>query len=360
MIDEPNAVAPNAVAPHPATANPAAGRDAPPLVEVSDLRVEVRTPGSRLTILHGLDFSLEAGKVLCVLGESGSGKSMTMRALMRLVPASATISGRVRIDGIDVLALRERELARIRGALVAMIFQEPATALDPTFTIGHQIAETVRAHEGASWERARRRALDLLELVQVPSAARRLQAYPHELSGGLRQRAMIALALSCRPKVLIADEPTTALDATVQIQVLLLLRELQRELGMATLFVTHDVGVACEIADEVAVMYAGRIVEHGTTEEVLARPRHPYARGLLRSVVTSELVGSRLEPIPGSPPDLAALPPGCSFAPRCAHAEALCAAAMPPILPATPSHLVRCARTGELDRPVSRAEEVVR
>jgi len=332
---------------------------ASPIVEVSDLRVVVRGADGPVTILNGIDFTLDAGKVLCVLGESGSGKSMTMRALMRLVPPSATISGRIVIDGVDVLALRERELARIRGSLVAMIFQEPATALDPTFTIGHQIAETVRAHEGATWEAARRRALDLLELVQVPSAARRLQAYPHELSGGLRQRAMIALALSCRPKVLIADEPTTALDATVQIQVLLLLRELQRELGMATLFVTHDVGVACEIADEVAVMYAGRIVERGTTEEVLGRPGHPYARGLLRSVVTSELVGTRLEPIKGSPPDLSALPPGCSFAPRCAHAIEPCTAAMPPLAPISPTHLVRCMRSGELDPVAARAEETV-
>ncbi|MGP9818582.1 ABC transporter ATP-binding protein [Salinarimonas sp. NSM] len=330
---------------------------ASPIVEVSDLRVVVRGSDGPVTILDGIDFTLDAGKVLCVLGESGSGKSMTMRALMRLVPRSATITGRVVIDGVDVLALRERELARIRGSLVAMIFQEPATALDPTFTIGHQIAETVRAHEGVSWEAARRRALDLLELVQVPSAARRLQAYPHELSGGLRQRAMIALALSCRPKVLIADEPTTALDATVQIQVLLLLRELQRELGMATLFVTHDVGVACEIADEVAVMYAGRIVEHGETEQVLSRPGHPYASGLLRSVVTSELVGTRLEPIKGSPPDLSALPPGCSFAPRCRHAIEPCTAAMPPLAPVSPNHLVRCARGGALDPVAAPVQE---
>ncbi|MCG6122616.1 MAG: ABC transporter ATP-binding protein [Microvirga sp.] len=330
-----------------------------PLVQVSDLRVEVRNADSRTTILHGVDFTLEAGKVLCVLGESGSGKSMTMRALMRLVPRSATIRGKVVIDGVDILALRERELPRIRGSLVSMIFQEPATALDPTFTIGRQIAETVRAHENVSWETARRRALDLLELVQVPSAARRLEAYPHELSGGLRQRAMIALALSCRPKVLIADEPTTALDATVQIQVLLLLRDLQRELGMATLFVTHDVGVACEIADEVAVMYAGRFVEHGSTEDVLSGPGHPYARGLLRSVVTSELVGTRLEAIKGSPPDLSALPPGCSFAPRCGYALPRCAAGMPELAPVSPTHLVRCARADELEPFSVRAEETV-
>jgi len=333
--------------------------DKTPLIQVSDLMVEVKNAENRVTILNGIDFTLDTGKVLCILGESGSGKSMTMRALMRLVPRSATINGRIVIDGIDILAMRERDLPRIRGSLVSMIFQEPATALDPTFTIGRQIAETVRAHEGTSWDTARRRALELLELVQVPSAARRLDAYPHELSGGLRQRAMIALALSCRPKVLIADEPTTALDATVQIQVLLLLRELQLELGMATLFVTHDVGVACEVADEVAVMYAGRVVEHGTTEDVLSRPGHPYARGLLRSVVTSELVGTRLEAIRGAPPDLSALPPGCSFAPRCGDATPACTAAMPALLPTSPTHLVRCARAAELEPFAVRAEETV-
>ena len=222
-------------------------------------------------MLNGVSFSLEAGEVLCILGESGSGKTVTVRSLMRLLPPSARVGGRIRLAGRHPGA-QPRQLPTIRGALVSMIFQEPMTAFDPVFTIGHQIAETVRVHEGISRADARKRALNLLEMVQIPSAGQRLKAYPHEMSGGMRQRAMIALALSCRPKLLLADEPTTALDATVQIQVLLLLRELQQELGMAIIFVTHDVGVACEIADRMAVMYAGRFVESGPVDAVWSAP----------------------------------------------------------------------------------------
>jgi peptide/nickel transport system ATP-binding protein len=303
-----------------------------------------------VTLLNGVSFALAPGEVLCLVGESGSGKSVTMRSLLRLLPPAARIGGRIRIGGIDVLALPPRELLGIRGSLVSMIFQEPATALDPTFTIGQQIAENVCVHEHVSRTAARRRALDLLELVQIPSATRRLDAYPHELSGGLRQRAMIALALSCRPKLLLADEPTTALDATVQIQVLLLLRQLQRELGMAIIFVTHDVGVACEIADRVAVMYAGRLVETGPIGEVFAAPAHPYTTGLLHSVVQSQARGSMLEPIEGAPPDLAALPPGCSFAPRCRHVRAGCEERMPDLLPISPTRAARCLLATPLPR----------
>jgi peptide/nickel transport system ATP-binding protein len=210
-----------------------------------------------------------------------------------------------------------------------MIFQEPMTALDPVFTVGRQIAETVVCHEGTSYRAADKRALELLELVQVPSAKRRLSAYPHELSGGLRQRMMIAMALACRPKVLLADEPTTALDATVQIQILLLLRELQKELGMAMIVVTHDLGVACETADRVAVMYAGRFVETGPVNGLMEAPRHPYTLGLMNSTVHGQPRGVRLRTIEGAPPDLASLPPGCSFGPRCRYAFDLCGAAMP-------------------------------
>jgi peptide/nickel transport system ATP-binding protein len=295
-----------------------------------------------LPVLQGVSFTLREGEVLCLLGESGSGKTVTVRSLMRLLPPSARISGTIRIGGLDILSLKPRQLRQVRGGLISMIFQEPATALDPTFTIGHQIAETIRVHETVSREAARKRALELLELVQVPSAARRLDAYPHELSGGLRQRAMIALALSSRPKLLIADEPTTALDATVQIQVLLLLRELQRELGMATIFVTHDVGVACEIADRVGVMYSGRFVETGTIGEVLAAPAHPYTGGLLHAVVNSEARGTRLTPIPGAPPDLANLPPGCSFAPRCPRVQAACSIRVPDLVEVSAGHMSRC------------------
>jgi peptide/nickel transport system ATP-binding protein len=280
--------------------------------------------------------------VLCLLGESGSGKSVTMRALMRLFPPTAQISGRVSIDGLDVLALADNQMRQVRGSIVSMIFQEPMTAFDPVFTIGDQIAETIVYHDGVSFGAARKRALELLELVQVPSPTRRLVNYPHELSGGLRQRAMIALALACRPKLLLADEPTTALDATVQIQILLLLRELQRELGMATIFVTHDLGVACEIADRVAVMYAGRFVETGTVTDIMDHPRHPYTQGLLRSTVHGGMRGEALDPIPGSPPDLVDLPPGCSFAPRCNVAREACLVGLPEFYPTSAGQAARC------------------
>jgi peptide/nickel transport system ATP-binding protein len=308
------------------TAAPAA-----PLVDVKDLSVRFVNRDMNVPVVNGVSFSLSQGEVLCLLGESGSGKSVTMRALMRLLPDSAQLAGQVSVGGVDILNLPRKKLPDIRGSLISMIFQEPLTALDPVFTIGQQIAEAVRRHDHVSHRDATRRALELLELVQIPSAARRLAAYPHELSGGLRQRAMIALALSCRPKLLLADEPTTALDATVQIQVLLLMRELQRELGMATIFVTHDLGVACEVADQVAVMYAGRFVETGSIEDIMDHPSHPYTQGLLSSTVHGGDRGQDLVPIAGAPPDLAALPPGCCFAPRCHMRQPACDAAVPPL-----------------------------
>jgi peptide/nickel transport system ATP-binding protein len=313
-----------------------------PLVEVDDLAVRFTSHDLDISVVNGVSFALDRGQVLCLLGESGSGKSVTMRALMRLFPETARLSGRISIDGIDVLSLRDEQMRAVRGSLVSMIFQEPMTAFDPVFTIGTQIAETIVYHDGVSFGDANKRALELLELVQVPSPKRRLAAYPHELSGGLRQRAMIALALACRPKLLLADEPTTALDATVQIQVLLLLRELQRELGMATIFVTHDLGVACEVADRIAVMYAGRFVETGAVADVIDRPRHPYTQGLLRSTVHGGMRGEPLDSIPGSPPDLADLPPGCSFAPRCAAAREICLGDMPTLFPLSAGQTARC------------------
>lgn len=312
-----------------------------PLITVEDLSVRFVTRDMNVPVVNGVSFSLKQGEVLCLLGESGSGKSVTMRSLMRLLPPSAQLGGKVIVDGVDVLNLPRKRLSTIRGSLISMIFQEPLTALDPVYTIGQQISETVREHDGISQADAMRRALELLELVQVPSAARRLAAYPHELSGGLRQRAMIALALSCRPKLLLADEPTTALDATVQIQVLLLLRELQRELGMATIFVTHDLGVACEVADQVAVMYAGRFVETGSIEDIMDRPAHPYTQGLLNSTVSESNRDQDLASIPGAPPDLTALPPGCCFAPRCARYSHACDQRMPDLL-GSAGHQSRC------------------
>jgi peptide/nickel transport system ATP-binding protein len=241
-----------------------------------------------------------------------------------------------------VLALTEEGLSAFRGQTVSMIFQEPALALDPVYTIGDQIAESVMRHEGKSQSAARARALEMLEVVRIPSAKRRLDSYPHEMSGGMRQRAMIALALACKPKILLADEPTTALDATVQIQILLLLRELQREFGMSVIFVTHDIGVAIEICDRVAVMYAGQIVEQGTLREVVRSPAHPYARGLLASTIHGAKRGQRLETIPGTPPSLDHAPRNCSFAPRCAQAEPRCSEALPPAVRMAEGRMARC------------------
>ena len=313
-----------------------------PVVEIRDLRV--RFHGERqVYAVNGVDLAMRPGEVLGLLGESGSGKSVTLRALLRMLPPRrSSVAGSIRIAGEDVLAMDDAALERLRGGVAAMIFQEPMLALDPVFTIGHQIAETVVRHRGVSWAQARARALEMLDSVRIPSARRRLDAYPHELSGGMRQRAMIALALSCGPKLLLADEPTTALDSTVQIQILLLLRELQRAFAMAVIFVTHDVGVAVEISDRVAVMYGGRIVETGTLHEVVREPAHPYTRGLLASTVVGARRGQRLEAISGTPPRLDAPPQGCSFAPRCGFAEARCVERLPPNVRVGSERIARC------------------
>jgi peptide/nickel transport system ATP-binding protein len=315
------------------------------LVEVDDLSVRFVTREATVHAVNGVSFSVRPGEVLCILGESGSGKSVTLRAMMQLLPPKRTrIEGRIRVAGQDVLALDRTGLRRLRGGLVSMIFQEPMTALDPVYTIGQQIIETIMRHKGGSRAAARSRALDLLDLVKIPSAAQRLENYPHELSGGLRQRAMIAMALSCDPRLLLADEPTTALDATVQIQVLILLRRLQQELGMGTIFVTHDLGVASEIADRIAVMYAGRIVEEGPVADVLAHPLHPYTQGLMASTVHGQARDQDIDAIPGSPPDLRRLPVGCAFAPRCQYAAAACRTAVPEQRRPVANRMARCLR----------------
>ena len=314
------------------------------LVKVRNLQVKFVTRDRTVHAVNGVDFDLANGEVLCILGESGSGKSVTLRALMRLNPDSRTVmSGTVEVGGHDIVAIGEKRMAGIRGRVVSMIFQEPMTALDPVFTIGQQISETVIRHEGISASAAHKRALDLLDLVQIPSAERRLAAYPHELSGGLRQRAMIAIALSCRPKLLLADEPTTALDATVQIQILLLLRRLQQEMGMGVIFVTHDLGVAGEIADRIAVMYGGRFVEEGSVRDVMRTGLHPYTQGLLCATVHEGMRGHRLTTIRGAPPNLERVPEGCAFAPRCDVAEDACLTAVPE-LRGEPGHRARCVR----------------
>lgn len=320
-----------------------------PLVRARNLKVSFVTRDATVTAVNGIDLDLAQGEVLCILGESGSGKSVTLRALMRLNPKAKTVmSGELVVAGNDIMTIPERRLSSVRGKVVSMIFQEPMTALDPVYTIGRQIAETVIRHEGISRREADARALELLELVQIPSAKRRLGAYPHELSGGLRQRAMIAMAISCRPQLLLADEPTTALDATVQIQILLLLRRLQEELGMGVIFVTHDLGVAGEIADRIAVMYAGRMVEAGSTVDVMSGPLHPYAQGLLGATVHSGTRGKRLTTIPGSPPDLRYPIPGCAFAPRCPHTVEACRADVPELRSMLPGRAVRCIRSEEV------------
>ena len=316
-------------------------------VEVENLAVRFEQRDRVIKAVNGVSFRLARGEVLGILGESGSGKSVTLRALMRLLPDNCAIDGRIALDGEDITAATPARLEELRGDRIAMIFQEPVTALDPVFTIGEQITETVVRHQAITRTDAARRALEWLERVQIPSARRRFDAYPHEMSGGMRQRAMIALALSCNPTVLLADEPTTALDVTVQIQILLLLRELQRELGMAVIFVTHDVGAAVEVSDRLAVMYAGRFVETGSARDVLRKRAHPYTEGLLAANLHGVTPGSRLITIPGAPPNLAGLPEGCSFAPRCAYAMPQCLAAMPLPVACGDGHVARCLRAEE-------------
>jgi len=318
-----------------------------PLLSISDLHVTFVTRERTIHAVNGVSFDLKRGEVLTILGESGSGKSVTLRAVQRLLPERiAQVSGHVSVDGENVLTMPGSRLRALRGGEVSMIFQEPATSFDPVYSIGQQITETIVKHKGISQDVARRRALELLELVQIPSAAQRLNNYPHELSGGMRQRAMIALALSCDPKILLADEPTTALDATVQIQVLLLLRQLQKELGLGVIFVTHDVGVAIEIGDSIAVMYGGQIVETGPLADVVVDPKHPYTQGLLSSTVHSASRGLRLNAIPGTPPNLSTPPVNCTFAPRCQYADVVCRETVPAEMAVATDRMSRCARIG--------------
>jgi peptide/nickel transport system ATP-binding protein len=320
--------------------------DEPPFVDVRGLRVTFTGGRKPVEAVNGVDLQVGRGEVVALIGESGSGKSVTLRSLLRLHAQRTTrIEGRVAVGGTDVLALDARALAGFRGKVASMIFQEPLLALDPVYTVGEQIVETIRRHEPVSRQQAARRALELYERVRIPSPERRLLAYPHEMSGGMRQRAMIALALACRPQLLLADEPTTALDATVQIQILLLLRELQRELGLSVVFVTHDIGAAVEVADRIAVMYAGRIVEEGPAATLLRAPRHPYTLALLSSRAHGALEkGARLDTIAGAPPDLAALPAGCAFAARCKIATESCLVMRPEPVAFESGHTVRCLR----------------
>jgi oligopeptide/dipeptide ABC transporter ATP-binding protein len=302
-----------------------------PLLDVRDLHVSFRTGDGLVRAVDGVSFTLGRGEVLGIVGESGSGKSVTAMTLMGLIrDPNAVFSGQVMFNGRDLMQLSGGQMQAVRGAQIAMIFQDPMTSLNPVFRVGWQIEEQLRAHEKLTRGQARTRALELLAAVGIPNPRARIDDYPHQFSGGMRQRAMIAMGLSCNPDVLIADEPTTALDVTIQAQILELITRLQDDFGSAVLLITHDMGVVAEVADRVAVMYAGRIVERAAVDELFARPQHPYTWGLLGSISRLDQPRqARLQAIAGQPPSLLALPSGCAFRPRCTHAFSRCAAEVP-------------------------------
>jgi oligopeptide/dipeptide ABC transporter ATP-binding protein len=313
------------------------------VLEVSGLTTSFPTERGRIAVVDGVDLALERGETLALVGESGCGKSVTALSILRLVPKPGRIdAGRVRLDGREIQALPVGEMRAIRGRRIGMIFQEPQTSLNPVVRVGAQIVEAIRLHERTSRAQARERARQLFERVRIPDPEARLDAYPHELSGGLKQRVMIAMALAASPEVLIADEPTTAVDVTIQAQILELLRDLQRDLGTAVLLITHDLGVVNELADRVAVMYAGRIVEQGTRAEVLGAARHPYTQALLRAIPSRARHGEDLAEIPGSVPSPADWSKGCRFAPRCPRVMAVCREREPEVSQLSRSHEARC------------------
>ncbi len=318
----------------------------PPLLSVRGLRIEFGTDQGPARAVDDLSFDLNAGEVLGIVGESGSGKSVTALSIMGLLPTppGRVTAGEILFEGEDLLRKSRNDMRKIRGNEISMIFQEPMTSLNPVFTIGDQLTEAVRWHERVSMATARDRAIEMLSKVGIPSPERRLADYPHQLSGGMRQRVMIAMALSCSPKLLLADEPTTALDVTIQAQILDLLRALQEEFRMAVIIITHNLGVVAEFADRVLVMYAGRTVEQASVEGVFDRPSHPYTEGLLASIPDLEADVLRLTAIPGTLPNPHELPPGCRFQPRCGYAREECTAALPPLLPVAPAHYAACIR----------------
>ena len=326
----------------------------PALLDVRDLETHFGTSEGTVRAVDRVSFDVQPGETLALVGESGCGKSVTALSIMRLIPTppGRILGGRVLFDGRDLLALPDREMRRVRGRDIGMIFQEPMTSLNPVLTIGLQLTETMEHHLGLSPAQARARAVELLGLVGIPEPDRRLAQHPHQFSGGMRQRVMIAIALSCRPRLVLADEPTTALDVTIQAQILELLKRLSREFGVAMVIITHNLGVVARYADRVNVMYAGRVVERGTAADIYRRPRHPYTLGLLRSVPRLDRArADRLDPIAGQPPDLAQLPPGCSFRPRCRFAYEACEREAPPLTAVEPAHLAACFRSAELPPP---------
>jgi len=329
-----------------------------PLLAVEHLTTGFDQQGRFVPAVIDVSFTVAAGETLCLVGESGSGKSLTAFSIMRLVqPPGRIASGAIRFKGRDLCTLGEREMQRVRGAEIALIFQEPMTALNPVFTIGNQIEETLVVHGRATRRTAKARAIELLEAVSIPEPARRVREYPHQLSGGLRQRALIAISLACEPSLVIADEPTTALDVTIQAQILDLLRDLQKRMGLALLLITHDLGVVAEMADRVAVMYAGRIVEEAPVRALFADPKHPYTRGLMSSMPGGE-PGTKLRAIQGTVPPLGQLPGGCAFAPRCPDRFDPCETAPPGTTEVGGGRAVKCYLYGRaVDRPAEDAQQ---
>jgi oligopeptide/dipeptide ABC transporter ATP-binding protein len=316
-------------------------------LDVRNVSVTFPTRDGLVRAVSDVSFTLSEGNILAILGESGSGKSVLLRTILGIQAPSARVSGEVHVHGTDLLGMSSAERARMRGSLLSMVFQNPMTALDPVYTVEQQLVEGIRRHTPVSVPQARERALELLRLVQIDSPERRLSAYPFELSGGMRQRIVIAMALACKPRILLADEPTTALDVTVQARVLDLFRSIRREMGTTIIIVTHDVAVAAEVADDVQVMYAGRVVERGPVRQVLRQPEHPYTRGLLNANVGPGHV-QRLVAIPGQPPNPAHLPQGCSFAPRCSEVTNACRQAMPDLIRVDVNHHTRCVNAKEV------------
>jgi oligopeptide/dipeptide ABC transporter ATP-binding protein len=320
-----------------------------PLLEVRDLTIHFFTEEGVVRAVENVSFEIYPGEVLGLVGESGCGKSVTGLSLLRLIPIppGRIVSGDILFDGRSLLPLEEKEMEKVRGNDISMIFQEPMTSLNPVFTIGDQIMEAVILHQGLDKTEARKRAIEMLDRVKISSPEKRIDSYPHQLSGGMRQRAMIAMALSCQPKLLIADEPTTALDVTIQAQVLQLLKEIQMEMGMSVMLITHDLGVVSEIADRVAVMYAGRIFEYGPIEAIFGKMRNPYTRGLMSSIPQLAEKKNRLNAIPGQVPDPMNLPMGCKFHPRCYLVIEECKKEEPPLFQVNGNHFSRCIRWRE-------------
>jgi oligopeptide/dipeptide ABC transporter ATP-binding protein len=317
------------------------------ILDVEDLRTYFNTDDGLVKAVDGVSFQLARGKILGLVGESGSGKSATALSIMRLIPSppGRISGGSIRFLGEDLLTISEAEMRQLRGARISIIFQDPMTSLDPVFTIGQQLTEALTYHQRLKKKEAIARSVDMLRLVGIPSPEVRMRNYPHEFSGGMQQRVMIAMALLCRPDLLLADEPTTALDVTVEVQILELLQEIRQQLGTSIILITHDLRVVVNVCDEVAVMYAGNIVEMGPVEKVFTNPQHPYTVGLMESIPRPGLRG-RLQPIPGRPPDLVDLPPGCRFVPRCPEAIPACQEAFPQLIEVTAGHHVRCIRRG--------------